>query len=230
MYFRMIRIPGFIFLLFMCALAKQDSNLHKFLIDKFKQSAMDSAPHSLGTTIVMRLSLRNLQAMEHEHGTTQGKFYVEEEYSWNTGQQMWDPREYAAVHSVKLPAANVWTPDVILDNPYSFSPRDTVRSALHVHSDGLITWKDLRAVTVPCFNNPKYTITCVFQYRIFSFDSSEYDLHAPKSDAIDTMSYTPANTHKIEQTNARRYEIYKPCCIETFPKLVFNVTMMPHYK
>ncbi|XP_061920527.1 acetylcholine receptor subunit beta [Entelurus aequoreus] len=99
---------------------------------------------------------------------------------WSDHRLSWNPKEHDGIKVLRIPAAKVWLPDIVLIN----NNDGVFDVALHVHvqaySDGRVTWTPpalyLSSCSVRVTYFPFDWQNCTMQFRSYTYDSTEIEL------------------------------------------------------
>ncbi|KAF0039086.1 hypothetical protein F2P81_009570 [Scophthalmus maximus] len=99
---------------------------------------------------------------------------------WTDHRLSWKPKENDGIEVLRIPAAKVWLPDIVLIN----NNDGVFDVALHVHvqaySNGRVTWTPPALYCSSCGveveNFPFDWQKCTMQFRSYTYDSTEIDL------------------------------------------------------
>nr|XP_057921922.1 acetylcholine receptor subunit beta [Doryrhamphus excisus] len=99
---------------------------------------------------------------------------------WTDHRLSWNPKEHDGINVLRIPAAKVWLPDIVLIN----NNDGVFDVALHVHvqaySNGRVTWTPpalyLSSCSVKVTYFPFDWQNCTMQFRSYTYDSTEIEL------------------------------------------------------
>ncbi|XP_029382387.1 acetylcholine receptor subunit beta isoform X2 [Echeneis naucrates] len=99
---------------------------------------------------------------------------------WTDHRLEWKPKQNDGIEVLRVPAAKVWLPDIVLIN----NNDGVFHVALHVHvqvyNNGRVTWKPPALYCSSCGVKVEYFPfdwqNCTMQFRSYTYDSTEIDL------------------------------------------------------
>ncbi|XP_064181668.1 acetylcholine receptor subunit beta isoform X1 [Anguilla rostrata] len=107
--------------------------------------------------------------------------------AWTDYRLSWDPAEHDGMDVIRIPAAKVWLPDIVLINNNDGVFDVSLRVHVQARSDGRVTWSPPALYRSSCGVKVTYYPfdwqNCSLVFHSFTYDSSEVDLqHALDED------------------------------------------------
>ncbi|XP_036308202.1 acetylcholine receptor subunit beta [Pipistrellus kuhlii] len=131
----------------------------------------------VGVSVGLRLAqLISLNEKDEEMTT---KVYLDLE--WKDYRLSWDPADYEGIDLLRITAASVWLPDVVLLNNNDGNFGVALDINVVVASDGSVRWQPPGNYRSSCSIQVTYFPfdwqNCTMVFRSYSYDSSEVSLH-----------------------------------------------------
>ncbi|KAG5443677.1 Neuronal acetylcholine receptor subunit alpha-4 [Clonorchis sinensis] len=147
-------------------------------------------------------------------------------FNWNDHILTWDPNNYSQVVEVRVPAKQIWTPDIVLYN-YADERLKEMRDAMVVvQYDGSIKWmppaifKSNCKIDIKSF--PFDEQTCHMKFGSWTYDGNRLDVSFISDEKHVLLNdYTESNEWEIIARPAMRNVKYYPCCVEPYPDLTY---------
>ncbi|XP_060951832.1 acetylcholine receptor subunit beta [Limanda limanda] len=99
---------------------------------------------------------------------------------WTDHRLSWKPKEYEGIEVLRIPAAKVWLPDIVLFNNNDGVFHVALEVAIQAYSTGRITWTPPALYCSSCGVKvalfPFDWQNCTMQFRSYTYDSTEIDL------------------------------------------------------
>ncbi|CAL1292369.1 unnamed protein product [Larinioides sclopetarius] len=108
---------GLLFLLSLQGLVRcddQEFRLVRYLMSNYDSAVRPSLSVAQPVAVAFRLSLLALLAMDERHGVVSTSCRITQ--NWNDVHLRWNASDFGGVTTVRIPASQIWRPDVILRN------------------------------------------------------------------------------------------------------------------
>jgi len=156
---------------------------------------------------------------------------------WIDSSLSWRPEDFGGIQSIKVPAEDVWKPDMVLYNNADGSYEIVILTRVTLHSTGRVVWKAPTIYISSCDIQMEYfpfdEQTCHMKLGSWTYDGLQVDYshenEDPNSDwvmnAIDLSNYSSSGTWDLMNVTARKNIFYYPCCAEPYPDVTFYITI-----
>jgi len=101
--------------------------------------------------------------------------HIWERYSWKDSRLEWNPSEFGSHNTIRLPAYLVWTPDIVLYNPYAKSEARKDLNAV-LSKDGSVTWVFPSIHKTRCTPLSGNSFNCTLLFGSWTYDASQLPL------------------------------------------------------
>ncbi|XP_059165447.1 neuronal acetylcholine receptor subunit alpha-3-like [Physella acuta] len=150
--------------------------------------------------------------------------------SWHDGRLMWNASQYGGIDSLKIPANQLWTPDLVPDTSIDedVSLMDTMAM---IYPSGHVTWIPTLHLRSPCsvnlrtfpFDEQKCSIR--FSSYIYHGDHLNITYYGGTPDRAFDVSDHHINTNWVLLDHRATIHVIKhPCCNEPYPHMQFDLT------
>lgn len=131
------------------------------------------------TKLNFSFHLSNLQALDENAGLFSVAGYFE--ITWIDHHLVWDPALYGGKHDIRLPKTALWTPHILVGNPYSkVKVVDLKDSTVKVYADGSTQWVPADSYQAACDSDVTYypfdTQTCTIEIVPWQFWTNEIEI------------------------------------------------------
>ncbi|CAF0949562.1 unnamed protein product [Adineta steineri] len=144
-------------------------------------------------------------------------------FGWQDMNLIWKPEEYGGLKTVCLPAEQIWTPDVVLDNYADERLKDWREISAVIQHTGDILYVPATMQFSVCFlditNFPYDMHECPLTYRSWTYDLSKLELvFKDNLEGIDMTAYVNSNEWRVMPLDAK-----KSVNNDTFSLLTFTM-------
>jgi len=152
-------------------------------------------------------------------------------YVWQDPRLSWTPSEYGGAAVIRIPADNVWKPDITLYN--SADPVNMINcwnSNVLIYPSGEILWvppcKMLSQCHLTLKKHPYGEQVCGLKFGSWTFDGVVLDVNFYGGNkTVDLSDLNNSSGFEIVSSTAEKTDRYYPCCKEPYPDLTFNLTI-----
>jgi len=147
---------------------------------------------------------------------------VLESYRWEDSRLEWDPSKFDGLKQLRLPANQIWTPDMKLYNAQEEpEARDDVNVV--IYANGTVIW--IPTVTYKTFCEPGRdkgdSIVCLLQLGSWTYDADTLRLDTTER-AIDMFMYQDTCPYVITDPKVNVESRVYPCCTEKYASIFFR--------
>nr|ADG63461.1 nicotinic acetylcholine receptor alpha 1 subunit [Pardosa pseudoannulata] len=220
--------------------ARADSNadakrLYDDLINGYNSLIRPVGNNSDRLTVKMGLKLSQLIDVNIKNQIMTTNVWVEQE--WNDYKLRWEPDEYGGVSKLRVPAEQIWLPDIVLYNNADDNYEVTIMTKAILRYDGQVIWKPPAIYKSSCGIDVEYfpfdEQTCFMKFGSWTYDGYTVDLkHKHQTDdsnriplGIDLSEFYLSVEWDIMAVPAVRTEKFYSCCEEPYPDITFNITL-----
>ncbi|XP_006818017.2 neuronal acetylcholine receptor subunit alpha-10-like [Saccoglossus kowalevskii] len=149
---------------------------------------------------------------------------------WDDEMMRWDPDQYDGINQIRIPASDLWMPDVTLYNnadTVDYSKENESSSNCVVNSTGEIQYvskpsilKSTCRVFIKYF--PFDVQMCKMKFGSWTYDSFQVDLVNVK-DVPDLLGFIHNEQWHLEFALTKRHVIFYECCPEKYPDVSFYI-------
>ncbi|XP_074662439.1 acetylcholine receptor subunit alpha-like 2 [Tubulanus polymorphus] len=152
---------------------------------------------------------------------------------WNDFRLVWTPADYGNTSVFRVPADNIWYPDLVLYNDASGGfaiPSVNGNAHALVYSDGSVLWIPPKQFQVMCeietsrFPHDRHTCSMKFGSWTYSGDLLNMTYYEGRED-LDLSDYSANDDWEIVASTGRRFDKFYPCCVEPYPDITYNLTL-----
>ncbi|CAE1178373.1 CHRNN [Acanthosepion pharaonis] len=147
--------------------------------------------------------------------------------------------EYAGLKTLEVPAADIWTPDLVLFNNADGNYEVTLMTKATLHPDGLVVWEPPAIYKSSCTIDVEFfpfdIQLCTMKFGSWTYDGNQVDLvHICAADeegetvikrGMDLRELYRSVEWDILDVPAKKNEKRYLCCPEPYPDITFNITM-----
>ncbi|XP_035224260.1 neuronal acetylcholine receptor subunit alpha-10-like [Stegodyphus dumicola] len=146
---------------------------------------------------------------------------------WTDIHLKWNASDFGGISVIRLPAAHVWRPDIVLyNNADSLYSMAIMNTNVIVQATGDVLWPSAGIFKSTCGMDVEYfpfdVQTCNMKFASWAYDGSKLDLTRVK-DYGDFTHYQPNGEFDLDefssQVNSERYS----CCDENYPDITYVI-------
>ncbi|XP_037079304.1 acetylcholine receptor subunit alpha-like 1 [Pollicipes pollicipes] len=183
----------------------------------------------------MGLNLSQLIDVNMKHQIMTTNVWVVQE--WTDYKLSWNPSDYGEVRTLRVPAEQIWLPDIVLYNNADGNYEITIKTKAVLHFDGRVRWKPPALYKSYCQIDVEYfpfdVQNCFMKFGSWTYDKSKLVLQhikqLPDSDlvsyGIELDNYYLSVEWDIMQVPALRHDVFYSCCDDPYTDIVFNITL-----
>ncbi|XP_058678964.1 acetylcholine receptor subunit beta [Ammospiza caudacuta] len=116
-----------------------DASLSRSLLGRYRAGVRPGAPGGGPVLVTVGLELAQLVGLDEKNEEMTTKVYLN--LSWRDPRLSWDPRDHGGAAALRLPADNIWLPDVGLDNNNDGEFGVSLGVRAIVSPDGAVSWR-----------------------------------------------------------------------------------------
>ncbi|CAL1292368.1 unnamed protein product [Larinioides sclopetarius] len=179
---------GLLFLLSLQGLVRcddQEFRLVRYLMSNYDSAVRPSLSVAQPVAVAFRLSLLALLAMDERHGVVSTSCRITQ--NWNDVHLRWNASDFGGVTTVRIPASQIWRPDVILrNNADPSTPTNIGEEHAVLKSSGDITWTSHLLLKSACTLDLRFFPfdfhLCHLNFTSWSYDTQQVTLSAEQAD------------------------------------------------
>ncbi|XP_035221287.1 neuronal acetylcholine receptor subunit alpha-7-like [Stegodyphus dumicola] len=200
--------------------------LQEVLFEDYNKLTRPVTKASNAVVVWVGMSPLKLRNLDEKHQEIELDTWVN--IKWKDPFLKWQPEDYDNLHSLVLPAEEVWKPDISV---YTATPdtsvRPTIITNVVVNSTGEIIWVPPFTIKSSCpmdSYDHKHEVICNIRIGSWTYNGHLLDLHMSKVDMSNYVDTHPDWRLVTVKTNeaAKLYE----CCDEEYLHINFNVTLV----
>lgn len=148
---------------------------------------------------------------------------------WIDEYLTWDPARFNGVDTIRIPANQIWTPDLVISNFAGDKFNDYMVTNTIVSSNGHVLWLYPALIKTYCTLNvqnfPFDRQKCEIIFISWTHSGDQLDVRYNDSFA-NTVYYIPTNQEwAVDGITAERHVKYYACCKEPYPDVTFTIHM-----
>lgn len=149
--------------------------------------------------------------------------------TWYDHHLRWEPNDYNGVDILRVPADEVFVPDVVLYNAAGERLREEkANTNVLIYPSGTVLWVPpvvSKSICPPdLYDYPFDTQKCFLKFGSWTHDGLKLNLTLSDT-VVDMTDYWVNPEWQILSHIASREEKYYPCCAEPYPSVKFELTM-----
>ncbi|CAF1443607.1 unnamed protein product [Adineta steineri] len=145
---------------------------------------------------------------------------------WNDYNLMWDPKEFGNIQTIRLPSAQIWTPDILLYNSADEKFDSTMKVNAVVQHNGDILYVPPGIFKSECSFNiaafPFDTQYCTLKFGSWTYDDTGINLTA-ESNKGQLDAYMKSAEWDLEDFSAVNNATKYDCCPTLYPFVLFTL-------
>lgn len=188
-------------------------------------------------TVKLGIRLSQMIDVDEKNQIMTTNVWLRQEW-WDVWLQ-WNPKEYAGLKTLEVPAADIWTPDLVLFNNADGNYEVTLMTKATLHPDGLVVWEPPAIYKSSCTIDVEFfpfdIQLCTMKFGSWTYDGNQVDLvHICAADeegetvikrGMDLRELYRSVEWDILDVPAKKNEKRYLCCPEPYPDITFNITM-----
>lgn len=206
---------------------EQEYRLIRYLMSNYDPAVRPSYNATMPLRVTFDLSLHQVINLdERNHILTTNCWLTQK---WTDVHLKWNSSDFSGISVVRIPAAQVWRPDIILynnaDSQYSSS---VVNTNVIIRSSGEVTWlshgifKSSCTVDVEFF--PFDVQTCHMKFASWTHDIFQVELKKER-DQPNLLNYLPNGEFDLDSFSSIEHVEKYPCCEELYPDITFVLVL-----
>ncbi|CAK8697893.1 unnamed protein product [Clavelina lepadiformis] len=202
-----------------------EAKLMSYLLQNYS-SAIPPKPLSGKDSIIVKLGMSLIQIISVKEKDEEIVVTLYMTYSWQDSRLIWDPSDYDGIKIIRIPPAQIWTPDVILENSKDGMMRESVNVNVLVYSDGSAEWLPPAIYKTSCSMEislfPFDWQNCSLIFRSSAFDQSRlvFGMVYGYSITVDPQAFVPHGEWDLMQ---RPGYIHRRRRDDSFQKVFFHL-------
>ena len=176
------------------------------------------------------LTLQSILDLDTEKGIL--NTLVWQSLEWEDDNLKWDPLEYGNVHDIRVPAQDIWVPDIVPYNTIDYRDSDPKQLPTNVvvTSEGLITWIPPMNLRTTCkidrVNNYQ---TCHIKFGSWTYNGFLINLKLKSATEgtdigeTDISSFVVNDDWILVKAPAKLDEIFYACCEEPYQSITYSL-------
>ncbi|CAL1546815.1 unnamed protein product [Lymnaea stagnalis] len=150
--------------------------------------------------------------------------------AWHDGRLMWNMSQYAGIDTIKIPAVDLWTPDIV---PYTSIDEDIhlMETMAVIYASGHVSWIPTLHLRSPCSVNLKYfpfdEQKCSIKFASYGYHGDHLNITyfgSTPEHAFDVSDYSSNTNWVLKDHKVAIHVIKHACCHEPYPNMQFDLT------
>jgi hypothetical protein len=137
--------------------------------------------------------------------------HIWERYTWKDSRLQWNPSEYGSYNTIRLPSYLVWTPDIVLYNPYAKSDTSKELNAV-ISNDGSVTWVSPSIHRTRCTPLSGKSFNCTLLFGSWTYDASLLPLTLTEGNLDLSVLIPTYNQYDVTGTSLYLNTTVYDCC------------------
>merc|ERR1712126_40185 len=201
----------------------QEKKLIRNLLENYTSRGRPVKDAKQPVQVKLGLTLQQILNIDIEESSMTGIYWVNIE--WQDDYLAWSKDEYENVESVKLPANDIWIPDIEVYNMIDTKYLRRQETVVVFDSTGSVMWIPAIQIKSSCFLDRLQEIqTCELKFGSWNHNGLEIDLKL-KDDTVDVASLLENQVWEVVKTRAVRNEVIYECCPEPYLDITFNIKL-----
>ncbi|CAH1785741.1 unnamed protein product [Owenia fusiformis] len=177
--------------------------------------------------VSVAISLYHILDTDEKHQTFECLLSIRQR--WNDEYLSWNESDYGGLKSIRLPANQIWTPDLVISNYADENFNDRMVTNVIINNDGNVLWMIPALVKTYCALNVQYfpfdTQKCQLSFISWTYSGFELNIIYNESFA-NSIYYNPENQEWwVENITSVRHVQKYACCDEPYPDVTFTINM-----
>lgn len=127
----------------------------------------------------------------------------------------WNPSDFGNITSLNLPAAYIFTPDIVLYNTAADYTRRRAIFRTQVMSDGSVFYGVPAKILSTCHVNPTWfpfdTQVCHLKFGSWTYSGMEIDLQSSRN-SVDLSRFVTNGKWDVIDVTQKRHSVMYTCC------------------
>ena len=206
-----------------------EKRLIRDLFRDYEKLERPAANESSAVDVKHGLTLQSILDLDIEDGILNTLIW--QSLEWKDDNLKWDPLEYGNVNDIRVPAEDIWIPDIVPYNAIDYRDSDPKQLPTNVvvTSEGLITWippMNLRSTCkIDRVNNYQ---TCDIKFGSWTYNGFQINLKLKSAmegtdiGVADTSSFIVNDDWILVKAPAKLDEIFYACCEEPYQSITYS--------
>jgi len=192
-----------------------EKRLFRHLFRRYESSVLPVQNLSQSVNLSMGLSLIDLSEVDERKNAITTLFWLR--LYWNDPQLAWNESEYGGIDKIRVPADNIWYPDIMIYNEARPMSLDGPKTLAIVYSNGNMLHINPYEVTSNCQMNftsfPNDTQRCKLKFGSWTMSTNDMDVYM-KTGEVDTSEFRLNPEWEIIDAPGERNVKHYECCEE----------------
>ncbi|KAF2368502.1 Neurotransmitter-gated ion-channel, partial [Trinorchestia longiramus] len=201
--------------------------LTQYLLANYDLAVRPSVNASLALNVTFGLALTQIIDVDERNQILTTNCWLNQ--LWVDNSLTWDPSDFGQIKVIRLPAARLWRPDVILYNNADSHYNTAVLSTnIIVSYDGNITWLSSAIFKSSCSINVEFfpfdEQRCHMKFASWTYDGFQVNLSAHATEA-DLTNYVTNGEWDLIELSMERHVVYYSCCDAPYPDITYLLVL-----
>jgi len=193
-----------------------------------------------GTPVEMAFGLALIDMDTQNDGTVDLEVWLR--LVWHDFRLQWEESDYNGIDVLRIPAENVWLPDIRLYNQLGLAPLKAVGNSdanIVMYPNGEILYIPPATFKIRCFNESSFGVQknwpwgehkCHMKFASWTYDGFQLSLALYYNKKYIDMSDFLAGPVRIVDNSLEINEKFYTCCDEPYPDIRANLTLQQLYR
>ncbi|XP_069621621.1 neuronal acetylcholine receptor subunit alpha-3-like isoform X1 [Ranitomeya imitator] len=207
-----------------CICFNAEHKLYKTLFDKYNPYIRPVENVSDPVTVQFEVSLSQLVKVDEVNQIMETNLWLK--HIWSDYKLKWDPRQFGGIEFIRVPAAQIWKPDIVLyNNAIGIFQVDDKAKAILRHT-GEITWMPPAIFKSSCWIDvtffPFDYQNCTMKFGSWTYDKANIDLVLIGTE-MNLKEFWESGEWIIISAPGYKHEIKYNCCIEIYQDITYSL-------
>ncbi|KAI8500747.1 Neuronal acetylcholine receptor subunit alpha-7 [Branchiostoma belcheri] len=204
-----------------------ESRLITNLLQNYVSKARPVLESSTPVTVAIDISLAQINRVDAKNQQIVTNLWVR--LYWQDENLLWNETQYGGASSIRIPSAEIWTPDIVLYNRIEGDETsDIPNTNAIITSSGDVTWLYPVTMVSSCKMNvykfPYDEQICKLQFGSWTYDGFKVNI-TNRNAKGDSSNFILNEQWDLLDLDAVRNELIYPCCPEPYPDVTFHISM-----